>query len=94
MNDDDVMDQLLKDAMASPPPQLSPEFDARLMRAVQPRRLAPMGRAVIAAYAVVATATAVWLMRDLRMELIVTAIAMTVPVAVAASAYVRRLVTN
>ena len=94
MNDNDAMDQLLKDAMASPPPQLSPEFDARVMRGVQPRRLTPMGRALITAYAVVATATAIWLMRDLRVELIAAALVMTVPVAAGASAYVRRLVAG
>jgi hypothetical protein len=94
MNDDEVMDQLLKDAMASPPPHLSSGFDAEVMRAVQPRRLTPMGRAVITAYAVVATVSAVWLMRDLRVELIGVAIAMTIPVAAGASAYVRRLAAD
>lgn len=94
MNDDDVMDQLLRDAMASAQPQLSPEFDTRVMRAVQPRRVTPMGRAVIAAYVVVASATTVWLMRDLHVELIAAAIAITVSVAAGASAYVRRLVAD
>ena len=69
MHDDDVMDRLLKDAMAADAPQLSPAFDARVMRRVRPRRLTTMGRVVIAAYAVVAAATAVWLMRDLPVEI-------------------------
>ena len=91
MHDDEVMDRLLKDAMAAEAPQLSPEFDARVMRRVRPRRLTPMGRVVIAIYVVVAAATAVWLMRDLPMESIVAAVAIGVPVAAGASAYGRRL---
>jgi hypothetical protein len=91
MHDDDVMDQLLRDAMAAEPPQFSPAFDARVMRGVRPRRLTPMGRVVIAVYLVVAAATAVWVMRDLPMASIVAAVAIGVPVAAGASAYGRRL---
>jgi len=91
MHDDDVMDQLLRDAMAADAPQLSPAFDARVMRRVRPRRLTPMGRVVMAVYIVVAAGTAVWLMRDLHMESIVAAVVIGVPVAAGASAYGRRL---
>ena len=91
MHDDDVMDRLLKDAMAADAPQLSPAFDARVMRRVRPRRLTPMGRVVIAVYAVVAAGTAVWLMQDLPLESIAAAVAISVPVAAGASAYGRRL---
>ena len=91
MHDDEVMDRLLRDAMAADAPQLSPAFDARVMRRVRPRRLTPIGRVVIAVYIVVAAATAVWLMRDLPMESIVAAVVIGVPVAAGASAYGRRL---
>jgi hypothetical protein len=91
MHDEDVMDRLLKDAMRADVPRLSPDFDARVMQAVRPRALTPMGRLVIAAYALVATATAAWLMRDLPAGSIAAAIAITVPVAAAAGAYARRL---
>ena len=91
MHDDDVMDRLLRDAMAADAPQLSPAFDANVMRRVRPRRLSSMGRVVIAVYAVVAAATAVWLMRDLPLESILAAVAISVPVAAGASAYGRRL---
>ena len=94
MHDDDMMDQLLRDAMAAETPQLSPAFDARVMRRVRPRRLSMAGRVVIASYAVVAAATAAWFMRDLPAELIVMAVAISVPVAAGASAYARRLVTD
>ena len=91
MHDDEKMDRLLRDVMAADVPDLSSEFDARVMQRVRPRRLAPMGRVVIGAYIVVAAATAVWLMRDLPMESIVAAVAIGVPVAVGASAYGRRI---
>jgi hypothetical protein len=91
MHDDEVMDRLLRDVMAAEAPQLSPAFDARVMRRVRPRRLTPMGRVAIAVYIVVAAATAVWLMRDLHVESIVAAVVIGVPVAAGASAYGRRL---
>ena len=91
MDDDDVMDQLLRRAMAGEVPQLSPAFDARVMRRVQPRKLTPMGRVVIAAYFVSAVAAAGWLMQDLRVEWIGATLAIGVPIAAGASAYSRRL---
>jgi anti-sigma factor RsiW len=91
MHDDDVMDRLLRAAMAADAPQLSPAFDARVMRRVRPRRLTPKGRVVMALYAVVAAAAAVWLMGGLPLGLIVAAAAIGVPIAAAAGAYVRRL---
>jgi len=91
MHDDEVMDQLLRDVMSADAPQLSPAFDARVMRRVRPRRLTPIGRILIAVYIVVAAFTAAWLMRDLPMEWIVAAVVISVPVAAGASAYGRRL---
>ena len=91
MHDDELMDRLLRDVMAADAPQLSPGFDTRVMRRVRPRRLAPMGRAVIAVYLVFAAATAVWLMRDLPIESIVAAVVIGIPVAAGASAYGQRL---
>jgi len=91
MHDDAAMDLLLKDAMAAEAPRLSPAFDARVMRAVRPRRLTPLGRWALLAYAVVAAAMAAWSMRDLPMASIVTAVAITVLIAASASAYGRRL---
>jgi hypothetical protein len=91
MPDDDVMDRLLSDVMAADAPQLSPAFDARVMRRVRPRRATPMGRLVIAIYVVVAAATTLWLMRDLPMESIIAAVVIGVPIAAGASVYGRRL---
>ena len=91
MHDDEMMDQLLRDAMAGEAPRLSPDFDARVMRRARPRRLGVIGRVVITSYAVIAAATAAWFMRDLPAELIVMAVAISVPVAAGASAYAQRL---
>jgi hypothetical protein len=91
MPDDAEMDRWLKDAMAAPPPRLSPAFDARVLRRVRPRRLTPLGRVAIAIYVVAAAAAAVGSMRDLPIESIVAAVAIGVPAAAAASAYGRRL---
>ncbi len=91
MHDDDVMDRLLRDAMAADAPELSPAFDANVMRRVRPRRLSAMGRVVIAAYAVVAAAATVWLMRDLPPAWILAAVAIGVPIAAGVGAYGRRL---
>ena len=91
MRDDDLMDQLLRDTMAAQPPQLSPGFDARVMRRVRPRRLTQTGRWLLAGYIVVAGATAAWLMREVPATAIVAALVMTVPIALGASAYGRRI---
>lgn len=96
MHDDDStdaidMDRLLKDTMAAETPQLSPGFDARVMRRVRKRRLTPVGRAVIAVYAVAATATAVWVMRDLQILSIAAGVVTSASVAAGASVYGRRL---
>jgi hypothetical protein len=91
MHDDELMDRLLSDAMIADAPTLSPAFDERVMRRVRPRGLTPIGRAAIALYVVIAAAIAVWLMRDLPVMSIAAALAISVPVAAAASAYGRRL---
>jgi hypothetical protein len=91
MHDDDLMDQLLRETMADEPPQLSPGFDARVMRRVRPPRLTQTGRWLVGASVVVAAATAAWLMRDVPMSAIVVSLVITVPIAVGASAYGRRI---
>lgn len=91
MNDDELMDQLLRDAMAGHVPQLSPAFDARIIDRVRPRRLSRLGRVTITAYAIAAAAATVWLMRDLGIALAAAAVVISVSAAVGVSAYVRRL---
>jgi hypothetical protein len=91
MHDDEMMDRVLRDVVTADVPQLSPGFEARVLRQARPRRLTTMGRAVIAAYVVMAVATTLWLMRDVQTTWIVAAVAIGAPVAGAASVYGRRL---
>jgi hypothetical protein len=53
--------------------------------------LTPLGRVVIGAYILAAAVTTTWLMKDLPVELVAAALAISVPVAAAVSAYGRRL---
>lgn len=92
MHDDELMDRLLKDTMAADAPQLSPAFDARVMRRVRPRRLSRFGRVALGVYVVLATVTAAWLMRDLPLVSIVAAAAIGAPLAIGAGIYGQRLV--
>ncbi|MEW6321630.1 MAG: hypothetical protein AB1635_11160 [Acidobacteriota bacterium] len=94
MPDDDAMDRLLRMALAAEIPELSPGFDARVLRRVRPRRLTPRGQAVLALYALVAAAASVWLMRDLPVAFIAAAVTACAGVAAATSAYGRRLVID
>ena len=94
MRDDEMMDQLLKDALGTKAPALSPGFDDRVMRRARPRRLTSLGRAVMAAYVAIGVVTTVWLMRDLPVTWVVAAVVIGATVAAAAGAYGRRLVTG
>ena len=58
---------------------------------MRPRRLTPVGRVVIALYAVVSAVIGLWLMRDLDMTSMVAAVVVGVPVAAVAGVYARRL---
>jgi hypothetical protein len=91
MQDDEMMDRLLRETMAADAPQLSPSFDARVMRRVRPRRLSAGGRVVMAVYLVAAAAATAWAMRDLSVESIAAAFLVAVPVVAAATVYGRRL---
>jgi hypothetical protein len=91
MHDDDLMDGLLRKNLAAAAPRLSPDFDARVMRAVQPRRLTRGGRMVMAVYALIAVVLMVWVMRDLDPRWIAGALLVLIPLAAGASAYGRRL---
>src|SRR5262245_3337276 len=91
-HDDELMDQLLKDAMAADAPQLSPGFDARVMRQVQSRRrLSSKGRAVLWTYAGVALALAIPVMARMPLVWIAASIGITTVAAVAVTIYGRRL---
>lgn len=92
MHDDELMDGLLRDAMAADPPGLSGAFDAQVMDRIRPPRLTALGRLVMAIYIVVAAVTGFWLLRELPMAVIAGAILICGAIAVAARAYGRHLV--
>lgn len=92
MNDDELMDQMLRDALRDDVPHLSQGFDQRVLAQVRPRRLSTAGRIVLGVYALAAVATTAWLMRDLRVELIAASVVAAATVAAAMSAYVRQFV--
>ncbi len=91
MHDDDLMDRLLKDALAGEAPRLSLDFDARVMRRLRPRRLTPVGLGVIAVYGVVAVVTVTWFSRGLPLAAVGTALVVGATLAASASAYARHL---
>jgi hypothetical protein len=91
MTDDEKMDQLLRQAMANDPPQLSLAFDARVRKHLRPRRLTPLGRLTIGAYIVIASVATVVLMRDLSIVSVVAAAVLSGAIAAAASAYGRSI---
>ena len=91
MPDDEKMDRLLSTAMAAAVPELSPAFDARVMRGVRARRLTSLGRAALAIYAVLAAAGTAWLMQDVGADQIAAAVAIGLPVVIGASAYAVRI---
>ncbi len=94
MHDDDVMDRLLTETMsAADVPELTPEFDERVMRRVRPRRLSPGARAVLVLYVLMAVVTTVWLMRDIPADVLGIAAAAGVSIGIGLTAYVRRFVT-
>ena len=74
--------------------RLSPDFDARVMKAVQPISLTGAGRLVMSAYAVVAAVTTVWFMKDLGPGLVAAALVATLPTAAGTQAYARSLLAR
>ena len=91
MHDEERMDRLLRQTMAAKVPELPADFEARVLRRLQPRQLTTRGRLALAAYAFAAAATSVWLLRDVRPELLAATIAAGLPVTAAVTAYASRL---
>ena len=90
MTEDERMDQLLRRAMATEPPELRSDFDAQLARRLRPKGLGRAGRLLLAAYALVALAVTVWVMRSVSLDWTLVAAAV-VPVAIVAALYPWRL---
>ena len=93
MSEQEKMDRLLREAMSSPPPTLSPGFNERLLKRARPRRLRPGGRLVLAGYALAALAVSIWAMRSQSIEWTLIVAAVVVPLLIIATLYRRYLHT-
>ncbi len=91
MPSDDEMVQLLRAAMAGPPPELSTGFDTRVMRRVRSRGLPRLGRLVLGCYALAAAAVTTWFVRDLPATWLVAGLPIGAVVAATVGAYSHRL---
>ena len=91
MNDDELIDHVLRETMAGEVPQLSAAFDAKVMAGVRGRRLTPVGRALMGAYTIGALATTVLAMQDVSVTLMVISTVVGAGVALGLSSYVRAL---
>ena len=69
-NNDDMMDQLLRQSLRSEPPKLSSGFDRRLERRIHPPRLSPKARAVLGSYTAGALAISAWVLSDLPLTVL------------------------
>lgn len=92
MNEQERMDRQLREAFGGERPRLSPAFDARLRHHLRERRLNPVGRWMLIAYAVVAIAASIWTMRSAGLGWGPVAIALGAPLILLATLYRRRLV--
>ena len=90
MNEQEQMEQWLRDAMSGSAPRLSASFDARLEKRLRPRRLTAAGRVVMAAYVLAALLVSVWALRNAALDWTIVA-AVVLASAVAASVDGRRL---
>ena len=91
MNDDELMDQLLRDTMAASgeAPQLPATFDATVMARVRGRSLTAWGRVVMGAYTIAAVAALAWAMQDISVGLIAASAVAAAMAAFGLSSYVR-----
>ncbi len=86
------IDMLLAETLGGEVPNLPSDFERRVVRELRAGRLTRSARVVMSVYVIAAAAAAVWLMRDVSIVRIEQALAFGVPLAVAVSAYGRRLV--
>ncbi len=92
MPEQETTDRWLREALSQAPlPSLSPGFDDRLAKRLQPpRRLTAKGRLVLTGYAVLATSLAIWVMRSLAIDWPLVAVACVAPVVTMAVLYGKR----
>lgn len=91
---DDAIDAWLHDALGAQAPRLSPDFDARVLNRVRPRRLGRGGRLALAAYGVVSLGVSAWLLGDVEVSLVAVTLLSGGLITHAAGRYVRSLVAR
>jgi len=91
MNDDELMDQMLRETMGDEMPQLSAAFDAKVAANVRPRRLNLVGRVVMGAYAIAALAITAWAAQELGVVMMAASILISAIVAFGLGSYARAL---
>jgi hypothetical protein len=86
MSEQEAMDRLLRQAMESDAsPTLSWAFDERLARRLRPPSLSAARRWLLAGYSVAALGVSVWTMRGESLAWGVIAVAIVLPLAIAAT---------
>ena len=84
MAEQDDMDRLLFQALSTPPPTLSSDFDRRLARQLQRPRLNRHGRFTLAAYAVLATVASLWTLHAASIPWGMAAVSTVLPLVIVA----------
>jgi hypothetical protein len=90
MNEQQKVDEWLREAMSGGAPALSAGFDGRLEKRLRPRRLTATGRIVMAAYALAALLISAWALRGASLDWSLVA-AVLLSSAVVATVYGRRI---
>ena len=89
MSEHDSMDRLLRQALSTPVPALSPDFDRRVLKQVRPRRLSRASIFTLAAYTMVALAISVSTMRHTEIGWPFIVVSVMVPILVVALVFRR-----
>ena len=91
MSEQNPMDRLLSQQKATPVPELSPNFDRRVLKQIKAQQLSRPSIVTLAAYGVFALAVSVWTMNEAGLGWIVIAASVATPVAVVAAVFRREL---
>ena len=91
MRDDELLDEVLTDAMSAKAPELPDGFDQRVMQRVARPQLGGRDRVVMLMYAVAAMGATLWWMRDVPVDLAIPGVLAGMVMASACGLYARRL---
>jgi hypothetical protein len=92
MSEQEGMDRLLRQELGTTVPELSADFERRILTATRPRRLSTRGVVMLSLYTVFAIVVSVSAMRASDVGWVVIGAASVTPVAIAAAGLRSRLV--